>query len=72
MMKTFNPQKSRKESHSVVVCPPKPAPRSVGHEGTRLVKNVCKASPPIQDWMPNQPQATSARMSAGRLEPIVP
>ena len=54
------------------VWPPKPAPSSVGHPGIRLEKSVCSASPPIQVWMPNQPQATSARMSAGRLEPIVP
>ena len=30
------------------------------------------ASPPIQVWMPNQPQATPARMSAGRLAPNTP
>ena len=35
-------------------------------------KNVFNASPPIQAWMPNQPQATRARISAGRLEPNVP
>src|SRR5438552_11323491 len=72
MMKTLIPQKSRNESHSVVVWPPRPAPRRVGQEGSRLVKKVWRASPPIQDWMPNQPQATSARMSAGRFEPMVP
>ena len=37
-----------------------------------LAKNVLSASPPIQAWMPNQPQATIARISAGRFEPIVP
>ena len=36
------------------------------------MKNVCSASPPIQAWMPNQPQATSARISAGTFEPSVP
>src|ERR1700761_1914033 len=30
------------------------------------------ASPPIQVWMPNQPQATSARRIAGKLAPAVP
>ena len=36
------------------------------------MKNVCSASPPIHAWMPNQPQATSARISAGRFDPSVP
>ncbi len=30
------------------------------------------ASPPIQVWMPNQPQATRARTTAGRLAPRTP
>src|SRR5947209_10756960 len=30
------------------------------------------ASPPIQVWMPNQPQATRARKSAGTLAPRMP
>ena len=30
------------------------------------------AEPPIQVWMPNQPQATPARMRAGRLAPKTP
>ena len=72
MMKMLSPQKSRNESHSVVVWPPNPGPSSVGQPGTTLVKNVFRASPPIQAWMPNQPQATIARISAGRFEPIVP
>ena len=68
----FMPQKSRNEIHSVVVCPPNPAPSSDGQPGMTLVKNVLSASPPIQAWMPNQPHATSARISAGTLDPIVP
>ena len=36
------------------------------------MKKVCIASPPIQAWMPNQPHATSARINAGRFEPMVP
>ncbi len=71
-MPTFRPQKSRKEIHSVVVWPSKPAPSSVGQPGITLVKNVCSASPPIHAWMPNHPQATSARINAGTLEPSVP
>src|SRR5439155_22653530 len=46
--------------------------RSVGHDGITAAKNVWSASPPIHDWMPNQPHATSARISAGRFEPAVP
>ena len=37
-----------------------------------LVKNVLSASPPIQAWIPNHPQATIARISAGTFEPMVP
>src|SRR5713101_1100627 len=72
MMKTFRPQNSRNDSHSVVVCPPKPAPSNVGHAGTIVLKNTCSASPPIHAWMPNQPHATSARISAGTFDPNVP
>ena len=36
------------------------------------MKKVWSASPPIQAWIPNQPQATSARISAGTFEPSVP
>ena len=72
MMKMFRPQKSRNESHSVVVWPSNPGPSSAGQPGKTAVKKVCRASPPIQAWMPNQPQATMARMIAGTLEPMVP
>ncbi len=68
----FSPQNSRNESHSVVAWPEKPAPRSVGQPGITAARNVWRASPPIHAWMPNQPHATSARMSAGRFEPTVP
>jgi hypothetical protein len=34
--------------------------------------SVLSACPPIQAWIPNQPQATSARKSAGKLEPKTP
>src|ERR1041385_1675543 len=35
-------------------------------------KKVLSASPPIHAWIPNQPQATIARISAGTFEPSVP
>src|SRR5438132_3210466 len=72
MMKTFKPQNSRNDTHSVVVCPANPAPSSAGHPGTMVLKNVLSASPPIHAWMPNQPHATSARISAGTFDPNVP
>ena len=52
--------------------PSSPAPRSVGHPGTIVLKNVFTASPPIHAWMPNQPHATSARISAGTFDPNAP
>ncbi len=36
------------------------------------VSSVCSASPPIHVWMPNQPQATIARSTAGTLAPRTP
>src|SRR6266478_3267277 len=68
----FNPQNMRNDSHCVVAYPPNPAPRSVGQAGLIVLKRVLSASPPIHAWMPNQPQATSARISAGTFEPSVP
>ncbi len=52
--------------------PPNPAPSRPCQPGTTLAKNVFSASPPIQAWMPNQPHATSARISAGTFDPNVP
>src|SRR5437660_93050 len=72
MMKTFSPQNSRNDSHSVVEWPPNPAPSSAGQPGITVLKNVLSASPPIHAWMPNQPHATSARISAGTFDPSVP
>jgi len=71
MMAMFSAQKKRKLIHSLVACPAK-LPRSPGQAGQSTRRNVCTAWPPIQAWMPNQPQATSARKSAGRLEPYTP
>src|SRR6266567_3222466 len=72
MMKLLIPQKRRKESHAVVVWPPKPRPSRSFQRGMIAEKKVCSASPPIQDWIPNHPQATSARINAGRFDPSVP
>src|SRR5712671_5599601 len=72
MMKTFKLQNIRNDSHEVVVWPPNPAPSSAGQPGITDLKNVCTASPPIHAWMPNQPHATSARISAGTFDPSVP
>src|SRR5215470_7095565 len=72
MIQTFIDQNSRNDTHSVVECPPTPAPSSVGHPGITVLQNVLSASPPIHAWMPNQPHATSARISAGTFDPNVP
>src|SRR5436853_1928862 len=72
MMKIFRPQNSKNDSHSVTVCPPTGPPSSVAQWGMNELKNVCKACPPIHDWIPNQPHATRARIRAGRFDPVVP
>src|SRR5262245_47116341 len=72
MIQTFIAQNIRNDTHSVVVCPPKPLPSSDGQPGMIVLKNVLSASPPIHAWMPNHPHATSARISAGTLDPKVP
>ena len=72
MIQMLIPQNSRNESHAVVVWPPKPPPSAIGQPGTMVLKNVLSASPPIHAWMPNQPHATSARISAGTFDPNVP
>src|SRR5215831_6288638 len=72
MIQMLIAQKRRNEIHSVGVWPPTTPPRSFGHEGMSEEKKTCSACPPIHAWMPNHPQATMARMSAGRFEPNVP
>src|SRR5499427_3546335 len=72
MIQTFIDQNSRNDTHSVVECPPTPAPSSAGQPGITVLKNVFSASPPIHAWIPNQPHATSARISAGTFDPSVP
>src|SRR5207244_13630537 len=41
-------------------------------EGASATIMALMASPPIQVWMPNQPQATRARRMAGTLAPRTP
>src|SRR5215813_13159621 len=72
MIQMLMAQNSRNEIHSVVVWPPKPPPSRAGQPGITVLQNVSSASPPIQAWMPNQPHATSARISAGTFDPSVP
>src|SRR5436309_2942325 len=72
MMKTLMPQKIKNDTHSVVVWPPKPEPRSAVQPGTIVLNIVFSASPPIHAWIPNQPHATSARIRAGTFDPSVP
>src|SRR3954470_22534315 len=72
MIQMLSAQNNPNDNHSVVVCPPKPAPSIVGQPGTMVRKKTLTASPPIHAWMPNQPQATSARISAGTFDPKVP
>src|ERR1017187_8821089 len=42
------------------------------NDGKKTPRILQIASPPIPDWIPNQPQATNARRSAGMLAPRVP
>ena len=68
----WNAQKAKKASN----CPP-PMPRKGSTPPRRsaprkMPSSVNSASPPIQVWMPNQPQATSARATAGNRAPRVP
>ena len=72
MTNMLTPQKTRKQTNCGSVMPERvvgPAPPSDGKNTPRI---LWIASPPIQVWMPNQPQATSARNSAGTLAPLVP
>ena len=47
-------------------------PGTPAHPGHAAAHSASSASPPIQVWIPNQPQATMARRSAGRLAPRTP
>jgi hypothetical protein len=57
-------QKARKQMAVLwVTCP---------HDGASVVMRVLMASPPIQVWMPNHPQATRARRTAAMFAPRTP
>ena len=47
-------------------------PGSAAHAGSAADISAFRASPPIHVWMPNQPQATSARRTAGTFAPRTP
>src|SRR5215470_14265999 len=42
------------------------------HEGHTVPRRVLMASPPIQLWIPNHPQATRARSTAATFAPSTP
>src|SRR6476646_2231799 len=42
------------------------------HAGQTVLSRMLMASPPIQLWMPNHPQATMARNTAATLAPSTP
>ncbi len=47
-------------------------PPSSFHPGHRIPTRAWIASPPIQVWIPNQPQATRERRREGTWAPMVP
>ena len=47
-------------------------PATSAQPGHAARKSAFSATPPIQVWIPNQPHATIARSSAGRLAPRTP
>ena len=49
-----------------------PTPPSCAQLSDIAASIRCTAMPPNSVWMPNQPQATSARISAGTFEPMMP
>ena len=79
MIMMLSAQKMAKHSHSVhgwaaaspkpraIVAPVQPSITRQGQSSAPTTAN--SAVPPIQVWMPNQPQATKARIKAGRLAP---
>src|SRR5213083_121961 len=64
MMNTCIPQKRKNASQ---MWPPTPV-----HPFHITANKVSRACPPIQVWIPNQPQATMARRIAGTFAPLVP
>ena len=62
---TFATQKMKKPMTS-------PTPPSCFQPSNMAASIRCTAMPPNKVWMPNHPQATSARISAGTFEPMMP
>ena len=74
MMATLISQKTKKQPKSNRVMPNQPG-RTVGSSaapGARAKITARMAVPPIQVCIPNQPQATRARIMAGTLAPRTP
>ncbi len=69
---TFTAQKARKQANWEALMPKTGNGEPAAKDGRKTPRILWTASPPIQVWMPNQPQATSARSSAGMLAPSVP
>src|SRR5579863_2324329 len=63
-MTILRSQNSRKQAHFMAA--------EVAAAGQMTASMEWMAVPPIQDWMPNQPQATMARRMAGRFAPRTP
>ena len=57
------------QKHTKQTAEPAAKARQAGH---RMRSIALMAWPPIQVWMPNHPQATSARRIAGTLAPSTP
>ncbi len=73
MMKTCTAQKKRNASHVCTATPSTAAPPArFSQPGHITPSRASIAVPPIHVWMPNQPQATTARSSAGTFAPRVP
>ena len=49
-----------------------PVPPSAAQESETADSSKWIAMPPNSVWIPNQPQATTARMSDGTFEPMMP
>ena len=67
-------QNSMKQRNSPVPIPTQPGSTlgKVAMPGHITSSSLKMAKPPIQVWMPNQPQATMARSMAGMLAPKSP
>ena len=63
-MRIFTTRKPKKHTH----CPRGHA----AHAGNRMPSTVLMALPPIQNWMPHQPAATTPRRMAATLAPLKP